>query len=190
MSVLKIVTYPDPVLKEKTKDFLRIDDEARCLVDDMLETMYSAPGVGLAAPQVGKGVSLVVMDPGPPEGEPRFEEDGTPIRNPVVLFNPKIVERSGQACINEGCLSLPDFELEVKRSERVKVEALDRDGNPITIDADGFLAIIIQHETDHLRGKLLVDYSSALKRSLYRKKRRKIKAAAKSEQKPEKSSIV
>jgi peptide deformylase len=129
----------------------------------MAETMYAASGIGLAAPQVGQGLALVVID------VKRDEERG----NPLFLFNPCIVATSGETVYEEGCLSVPDLVADVVRAARVVVQATDREGNPLNIDADSLLAICLQHELDHLEGRLLLDHISPLKRVLYKKRRLK-----------------
>lgn len=170
MALLKILTYPDPFLRQPTKPVTEIDDQLQAIIEDMAETMYEAPGVGLAAIQVGIDKSIVVYDP---EADPEK-------RNYQVLINPEIVSEEGtMVSENEGCLSVPDFRADVKRSERVVVEALDRNGKPLKIEAEGLLSVIMQHEIDHLKGILFIDRISALKRQLYKKKRIK---ALKSEQ--------
>lgn len=162
MSILDIVTYPDPFLQNPTRPVESIDDDIQTLVDDMTETMYRAPGVGLAAIQVGSGHSLVVIDEYP------GEEDRN---SPIVLINPRIAERHGSVLSEgEGCLSVPDFRADVKRAAAVVVEAFDRHGKPIRMERDDFLAIVLQHEIDHLEGTLFIDRISALKRQLYKRK--------------------
>jgi len=164
MAKLTILEYPDPRLRTKATPVERVDDELRRLIDDMLETMYAAPGIGLAATQVDVHRRLVVMD---------LSEDKT---RPMTLVNPEIIERSGSLEVEEGCLSVPGiFDTPTVRSEKVRVRALDRNGKPFELDADGLLAICIQHELDHLDGKLFVDYLSELKRNRIRKKLEKEK---------------
>ncbi|MGD8369797.1 MAG: peptide deformylase [Desulfobacterales bacterium] len=162
MSILKIVTYPEPFLKQPTKAIENIDGRLQQLIDDMSETMYAAPGVGLAAIQVGVDQSLLVFDVAQ-------QEDGD--RRLQVLINPRIVEKEGELLSeNEGCLSVPDFRADVKRSERVLVDAADRDGNPLRLEAEGFMAVVLQHEIDHLNGTLFIDRISSLKRNLYKRR--------------------
>src|SRR5690606_11988801 len=144
MSRLEIVLYPEPVLTTPAKDVDEVDDEVRRLVDDMIETMYDAPGIGLAAPQVGKPVRVCICDVSNPQ------EDEEPKLH--VLINPRVVERQGNIVWEEGCLSMPGLYREVKRSAQVVVEALDRDGNPQRYEAEGLLAVCMQHEIDHLDG--------------------------------------
>lgn len=164
MSVLPILTYPDPVLKKVSRPVDEFNDKLQVLIDDMLETMYQAPGIGLAAPQVGESLRLVVMD------VPQGENQRT---GPLVLINPRIVEKEGNIEFEEGCLSLPGLNCPIKRAARVKVEALDRNGNLFVIEAEDLLAICLQHELDHLDGKLFMDYISPLKRALYKKQRQR-----------------
>jgi peptide deformylase len=141
-----------------------VDDEIRQLIADMIETMYAEPGVGLAANQVGSDRRLLVYDVSP--------QDET--ANPKVLVNPEIVEKEGsQLSENEGCLSVPDFRSDVKRYAQIRVQALDLEGNPLDFRAEGFESIVLQHEIDHLQGILFIDRISALKRELYKRRRKK-----------------
>ena len=167
MKVLDIVTYPDNFLKTPTRAVENIDGKLQGLIDDMGGTMYQAPGIGLAAIQVGIDKSLLVYDIAP-------KEEGRMLN---VLINPKIVAKEGEILSeDEGCLSVPELRADVKRAARVLVEAVDRDGNPLRIEADGMLAIVLQHEIDHLNGTLIVDHISALKRQMYtRRMLKKIK---------------
>ncbi len=164
MAILKILTYPDKFLKKPTKPLENIDGRTQKMIDDMAETMYQAPGVGLAAIQAGFDKSVIVYDVAP-----RDEK-----RDLHVLINPRIVEKEGSVLSeNEGCLSVPDFRSDVRRYATVLVEGLDRDGNPVRIEADGFLSVVLQHEIDHLNGILFIDRISALKRQLYTRKVKK-----------------
>lgn len=164
MTTLKIVTYPDQLLTRPTKPVENIDQSIQDLIEKMAVTMYEAPGVGLAAIQVGIDKSIVVYDESPRDGNRDFN----------VLINPKIIRREGEILSeNEGCLSVPDFTATVTRAAQVTVEALDREGKPLTIDAEDLLAIILQHEIDHLNGILFVDRLSALKRELFKRRVRK-----------------
>ncbi|NQV86425.1 MAG: peptide deformylase [Woeseiaceae bacterium] len=158
MSKLKILEFPDPRLRTKASPVLVVDDELRALIDDMFETMYEAPGIGLAATQVDVHKRLLVADVS-------VENDA-----PYVLVNPEILEKDGVTVTDEGCLSVPGFYEEVERAEHVKVSFLDRDGIEQNLDAHGLLAVCIQHEMDHLDGKLFVDYLSEAKRTRIRKK--------------------
>jgi peptide deformylase len=164
VSVLDIRTYPDEVLREKAEPVKAVDDSLRRLADDMVETMYSAPGVGLAAPQVGVSKRLVVADVRSHEGE------DAPL---VVLFNPEILSAEGSAEIEEGCLSLPGLLTYVKRAEKILVRGLDREGREATVEAEGLLAIVLQHEIEHLDGVLIIDKASLLKREFYKKRIKK-----------------
>ena len=164
MTQLTIVTYPDKFLKQPTRPVENIDGVLQAAIDDMGETMYAAPGIGLAAIQVGWNKSLLIFDVAPPD------ED----RSLHVLINPKIIASEGQVLSSdEGCLSVPDFRADVKRAEKVQVEAVDREGNPVRIDAEGYLAIVLQHEIDHLNGTLFIDHISSLKREMYKRRIKK-----------------
>ncbi|HEY9149525.1 MAG: peptide deformylase [Gammaproteobacteria bacterium] len=158
MAILNILHFPDPRLRNMAKPVAQVDDEIRGLLDDMLETMYQAPGIGLAATQVNIAKRLVVIDISEGKDQPLF------------LVNPEIVARDGIEEMEEGCLSVPGFFEKVTRADSVKVRALGRDGQPFELDAEGLLAVCIQHEIDHLDGKLFVDYLSGLKRQRIRKK--------------------
>ncbi len=164
MTVLDILTYPDSFLKKRTAPVEDIDGAMQTIFDSMAATMYVAPGVGLAAPQVGIGQSFIVYDIAP-------REEGHDLH---VLVNPKIITSEGEILSeNEGCLSVPDFRADVKRAERILVEGVDRDGNPLRFEADGLLAIVIQHELDHLNGTLFIDHISTLKRQMYKRRVKK-----------------
>jgi peptide deformylase len=159
MAKLTILEYPDPRLRTRAVPVAAVDDSIRRLIDDMLETMYGAPGIGLAATQVDVHKRVLVTDVSREQNQPR------------AFVNPQIVERSGSTEAEEGCLSVPGiFDKLTARSERIVVRALDRDGQPFELEADGLLAVCIQHEMDHLEGKLFVDYLSELKRGRIRKK--------------------
>ncbi|MBL8251094.1 MAG: peptide deformylase [Candidatus Competibacter sp.] len=158
MAQLTILHYPDPRLRRPALAVETVDDGARALIDDMLDTMYAAPGIGLAATQVNVQKRIVVMDVS--ESKDR----------PLVFVNPSILEREGACESEEGCLSVPGYYERVERAARVRVSALDRRGEPFELEAEGLLAVCIQHEIDHLDGKLFVDYLSALKRDRIRKK--------------------
>ena len=164
MAKLPIITAPDPRLKRVAKPVETVDDRVRQLMDDMLETMYDAPGIGLAAPQVGVLERVVVVDIGRDEGE----------SEPLRLANPEVVWRSEEtAAYEEGCLSLPEHYAEVLRPAQVKVRYVDYDNEIREIEADGLLATCIQHEIDHLNGVLFVDHISALKRNMILRKLQK-----------------
>ena len=168
MAVLPILIYPDPLLKQKSIAVEIIDEEVVNLAENMLETMYQAPGtgVGLAAPQVGRNQRLIVIDI-----NRRAEEPGD--SKPIILVNPEIVESEGEITYDEGCLSVPDYTIDITRSEKIKVCGQDLEGNLVEIEADKLLAIILQHEIDHLDGNLIIDHVSSLKRELYRRKLKK-----------------
>lgn len=164
MSLLDIVKYPDDFLSKPTRPVENIDGKLQQLIEDMAETMYSASGIGLAANQVGNSRSFIVYDIQQQDGERKIQ----------VLINPRIIEMEGQIISeSEGCLSVPDYRSDVKRAERVFVEGFDREGNPKRIEAEGLLAILFQHEIDHLEGKLFIDRISLLKRELYKKRIKK-----------------
>lgn len=165
MAKLPIVVLPDPVLRQVSKPVQKVDADVRRLLDDMLETMYAAPGVGLAAIQVGVPKRIVVLDIGD-EDDDEDEDDGR-ARRPLFLINPEIVERSEEQRLHEeGCLSIPDVRVEIGRPAKVHVRYLDREGKPQELAAEGLLATAIQHEIDHLDGKLIIDYLSRLKRDI------------------------
>jgi len=158
MSTLDILTFPDWRLRNKAKPVSAVSDEIRHIVDDMLDTMYQAQGIGLAAIQVDIPLRIVVID--------ISENKDTPL----YLINPEIVERQGMEEMDEGCLSVPGFYERVRRAEKIRVQALNRDGEAFDLETDGLLAVCIQHEVDHLDGKLFVDHISSLKRQRIRKK--------------------
>jgi peptide deformylase len=165
MAIRKILTYPDKFLRQPTKPVLDIDGVIQELIDDMADTMYEAPGVGLAAIQVGFDQSILIYDGLPGEVSRSLE----------VLINPKIVNSEGEAISqDEGCLSVPEFRADLKRASTILVEGFNREGKPIQIEAEGYLAIVLQHEIDHLNGKLFIDHLSALKRELYKRRIKKM----------------
>ena len=178
MSILKIHTYPDPVLKGPSEPVQEVNEKVCRLLDDMAETMYLNSGIGLAAPQVGEKLRLIVLD------VERGETGDTLLK----LINPRIVEGQGKTKSEEGCLSLPDLLVEVERSEAVTVEALLPDGEETRIEAEGLLGICLQHEIDHLDGVLLVDRLSSLRRSLYYRKRVKEDSKPEEEDTPSRTS--
>lgn len=163
MAILNILHFPDPRLRTRAAPVPHVDDKIRRLVDDMFDTMYDAPGIGLAATQVNEHQRVIVIDVSEEKNEPR------------VFINPEILSRDGVEQMDEGCLSVPGVYETVERAERVKVRALNRDGQPFELEADGLLAVCIQHEMDHLEGKLFVDYLSSLKRERIRKKLEKLR---------------
>ena len=166
MSLLTILEYPDPRLRTVAQSVSAFDGALQTLIDNMFETMYAAPGIGLAATQVNVHRQLLVLDVS--------EEKNAP----MVLINPKIVASEGAQTYQEGCLSVPGIYADVERADRISVEALDRHGQPLKFDAEGLLAVCIQHEMDHLAGKLFVDYLSPLKRELVRRKLEKQRRTA------------
>jgi len=161
--MLKILTYPNPVLRKKAEEVKEIDQDLIDLARQMAETMYAAPGIGLAAPQVGESIRLIVVDVSYTQGKPDLK----------VLLNPEIVEREGSILMEEGCLSIPGIRADVERSQKVLVRGLDIKGRPVEIEAEGLLAVCLQHEVDHLDGILFIDHLSRLKRSLIERKLRK-----------------
>lgn len=174
MSLLPIITLPDPILRQKSSPVERVDDELRRTLDDMLETMYDAPGVGLAANQVNIAKRFIVVD----AGDGRDDDDGDDreeVHNPLFMINPEIVTRSDRLRgYEEGCLSLPDVRVEIERPDAVIVRYIDRDGNPQELEAEGLLATVIQHEVDHLDGKLIIDFLSSLRRDMIVRKFKKM----------------
>jgi len=158
MMTLNILKYPDPRLRTVAKPVAEVTDETRALIDNMFATMYAAPGIGLAATQVDVHERIIVIDIS-------AEKDA-----PLVLINPEITAKNGTEVMEEGCLSVPSIYEKVERAESISVQALDRNGESITIDTDGMLAVCIQHEIDHLDGKVFVDYLSPLKQQRIGKK--------------------
>tara|TARA_A100001037_G_scaffold222387_1_gene200237 strand:+ start:484 stop:996 length:513 start_codon:yes stop_codon:yes gene_type:complete len=166
MAILKIIKAPDPILKKRCLPVDVVDDTIRRLMDDMLETMYDAPGIGLAAPQVAIHKRIIVVDGSEKDAE----------REPLFLANPELIQTSNElTTFNEGCLSFPDQYAEVERPKTVKVRYLDYNNEIKEIDADGLLSTCIQHEIDHLNGKLFVDRISLLKRNIIIRKMKKLK---------------
>jgi peptide deformylase len=166
MALLPIYETPDPILRQISSPVEEVTDELRKLIDDMFDTMYAAPGIGLAAIQVGVPKRLLVIDLQEPE-----EEGGEPIKDPLVFVNPEILEVSETTKpYNEGCLSLPDQYAEVLRPDRVRARWLDRNGQAHEEWIDGLLAVCLQHEIDHLNGILFIDHLSRLKRDMIMKK--------------------
>ena len=166
MAILEILVAPDPRLKTRAKPVAVVDDRIRRLMDDMLETMYAAPGIGLAAPQVGEAVRVVVVDVA--------QKDG--VRAPLRMVNPEIVWASEDRIpYEEGCLSLPEHYADVTRPRQVRVRYLDETGAARELEAEGLLAVCVQHELDHLEGTLFVDHISALRRGMILKKLQKLK---------------
>ena len=163
MAILHICTYPEEILRQRAEPITEIDEEVVKLVDHMAETMYSAPGIGLAATQVGVAKQLLVADIAPRRPESEL----------IVLINPEIVAAEGEVIIEEGCLSVPEYQAEVKRHEKITVRGLNLKGEEVEIEAEGLLAVVLQHEIDHLNGMLFIDRLSKLKRDLYKRKVRK-----------------
>jgi peptide deformylase len=158
MAVLPILNHPDQRLRKKTPPVQKFDAALQKLIDDMFETMYAAPGVGLAANQVGVQLRLAVMDCSDEHNQP------------LVMINPEVVETSERVEMEEGCLSVPDIRDKVQRYNKLKLRALDREGKPYELEAEGLMAQCVQHEIDHLDGKLYIDYLSSLKRERIKKK--------------------
>lgn len=165
MALLEINTYPDEVLRKKALSIEKIDERIIKLAGDMAQTMYAAPGVGLAAPQVGQSVRMITIDT--QQGE---------IGHLYTLINPEIIGAEGEILYEEGCLSVPDIREEVTRAEKVVVRALDLEGNPFTIEGEELMAVVLQHEIDHLNGVLFIDKLSKLKQGMIKRKLRKAKA--------------
>jgi len=163
MAILTICTYPEAILNKRAEPVTEIDEEVVRLVDHMAETMYSAPGIGLAATQVGVAKQVLVADIAPRRPESEL----------IVLINPEIVAAEGEVIFEEGCLSVPDYQAEVKRHEKVTVRGLNLKGEEVELEAEGLLAVVLQHEIDHLNGVLFIDRLSKLKRDLYKRKLRK-----------------
>jgi len=163
MALREILVWPEECLKKKAAEIDTIDFQLVTLAEDMVQTMYSAPGVGLAAPQVGESKRLIVVDPHAKESP----------GNPLVVINPVIPEGIGRELGEEMCLSVPNFAVEVPRYTKILIKGLDLKGKPVEIEAEGFLARIFQHEIDHLNGQAIIGYASSLKRSIYLKKAKK-----------------
>jgi len=172
MTKRDIITLPDPILRKPSAPVERVDDAVRALMDDMLETMYDAPGVGLAAVQLAIPRRVIVMDvnyrSGDEEGE---EENGEVAKAPICMVNPEILSRGDEMRIHEeGCLSIPEFYAEIERSAKITVRYIDRAGKQQERECEGMLATVVQHEVDHINGKLFIDYLSRLKRDRVIKK--------------------
>jgi peptide deformylase len=168
MSNLKIYQYPEPVLRKETAKISSFDEDLVKLIEDMAETMYNAPGIGLAAPQIGRSVKLIVVDTSKdPEGEKQY----------MALVNPEIVAHEGTQLDEEGCLSVPELTSHVKRHKKITVTYQDSDGIPHELTTEDRFAVVLQHEIDHLNGILFIDHLSPLKRNLYKKKVKKWLAA-------------
>lgn len=163
MAILNILHYPDPRLRQKALPVEKVDNETKQFISDMFETMYDAPGIGLAATQANVQKRIIVID---------ISEDKS---QPLCFVNPEILQSEGEEIMEEGCLSVPGIYEKVKRADHIKVRALDREGKEFEMEADGILSTCIQHEMDHLEGKLFVDYLSELKRQRIRKKLEKLR---------------
>jgi peptide deformylase len=167
MAILPIRLYPDPVLLAEAREVADINGELQRLIDCMAATMYHAPGLGLAANQVGDLRQVIVFDVAKRDGPPDLK----------VMLNPRIVACEGEILHTEGCLSVPDYSAEVRRCRKICVAGFDREGKPLEIEAEGLMAVVLQHEIDHLHGKLFIDRLSRLKRGLYLRKLKKQAAA-------------
>jgi peptide deformylase len=180
MALLQILHFPDSRLRKKAQPVDKVNDQVRQTVEDMLETMYNAPGIGLAATQVNIQQQIIVID---------VSEDKT---SPLCLINPEIITQDGEEEMQEGCLSVPGIFENVKRAERITVRALNKNGEQFDLEADGLLAVCIQHEMDHLNGKLFVDYLSPLKIQRIKKKMLKLKKhePLESEAPPQSANII
>ncbi|MCD6137524.1 MAG: peptide deformylase [Deltaproteobacteria bacterium] len=164
MGVRKIITYPDTVLRERAEPVTNIDGSVQQLIDDMIDTMYHAPGIGLASNQIGEPQRIIIFDVSAKD-EPN---------DLIVLINPEIIEADGRIVNEEGCLSVIDYSAQVERAKSVTVRGVDREGNPVTLKKEGLGAIVLQHEIDHLNGTLFIDHISKLKRELYKIKLKKL----------------
>ncbi|MBI0027898.1 peptide deformylase [Gilliamella sp. B14448G11] len=162
MAILPVLRFPDERLRKVAKPVTQFTPELQTIIDNMIETMYAEKGIGLASTQVDIHEQIIVID---------VTEDKS---QPYVIINPEVISKEGETGIEEGCLSIPDCRGFVPRAEKIKIKALDRDGNPYEIDADDLLAICIQHEMDHLKGKLFIDYLSPLKRQRIEQKMKKL----------------
>ena len=178
MALLEILHFPDPRLRLKAKPVAQVDDQVRQMVKDMFETMYDAPGIGLAATQVNIQLEVIVIDVSENKDEP------------LCLINPKIIAQDGTEEMEEGCLSVPGFYESVTRAESVKIQALNKDGDTFELTADGLLAVCIQHEMDHLQGKLFVDYLSPLKRQRIKKKLEKLEKSNTGKKSHSESNVI
>ncbi len=186
MAVRKIRIWPDPALKEKARPVTEVDGAIKTLVDDMFETMYKSNGIGLAATQIAVAQRVITIDLDPKghsrtDDEVRQELAEWGFKGPLALINPQIVSGEGQIVWEEGCLSVPGINEEVKRKEHVIVKAVGVDGNEFTVEAHGLFAVCLQHETDHLEGKVFVEYLSKLKRDVIRRKMERLRAEGEEE---------
>jgi peptide deformylase len=185
MSLLPIIEVPDPLLRGQSAPVERVDDELKRLIADMFETMYEAPGIGLAAVQVAVPRRLVVIDLQDPDPVPEGEEEGPPVKRPHVFINPEILTGSdARKSYNEGCLSIPEQYAEIERPDTVRARWLDADGKSHEGEFDGLMSVCLQHEVDHLNGVLFIDYLSRLKRDMI------VKKVVKSRKDREKAAIL
>lgn len=168
MAVRDILLFPHPLLKKTCDEVTSLDDASRALLKDLSDTMYASPGVGLAAPQIGITLRAVAVDVTrkPPSGKPPPPGHGL-----LALLNPRVVKSEGEQKFREGCLSIPDFLADIRRAAKVRVEGMDADGNPVMVEAEGFEAVALQHEIDHLDGLLFLDRVGDVKTDLFRRKR-------------------
>ena len=164
MAARRILTYPDTVLREPAESVTNIDGKTQEFINDMVDTMYQAPGIGLASNQVGEPWRIIIFDTSAKDQPSDL----------VVVINPEIIEVGGVVSSDEACLSVIDYSAEIKRAQRVAIQGLDREGNPITLEREGLGAIVLQHEIDHLDGVLFIDHVSKLKRELYKRRLKKI----------------
>ena len=168
MAVRQIVVVPSEILNARALEIENIDDYVCTLAHDMAETMYEAPGIGLAANQVGEALRLIVVDVQYAYAEPKEKK-----KDPIIIVNPRIAACEGEDTLEEGCLSVPEFNVEVSRAQCVEVQGVSLDGQPVRFEAEGLLARVLQHEIDHLEGTTLLEHASALKRNLYRRRLKK-----------------
>ena len=185
MSLMPIIEVPDPILRGKSAPVERVDDELQRLIGDMFDTMYDAPGIGLAAVQVAVPRRLVVIDLQDPDPVPEGEEEGPPVKRPHVSINPEILHRSdARKVYNEGCLSIPEQYAEIERPDIVRLRWLDEQGKQQEGQFDGLMSVCLQHEVDHLDGVLFIDYLSRLKRDMI------IRKVVKSRRDREKAAVL
>ena len=171
MALREIKIFPDPALREKAEPVTEFDEALRKLTEDMIETMYGHSGVGLAAPQIGVGQRVIIIDGGPEDDDE--DEEGEDRRRTLILVNPEIVEKDGEITWNEGCLSFPGIYEDIDRASRVVVNACDIDGVNVTVEGEGLLAVALQHEIDHLDGALIFDYMSYIRKKLIKRELKK-----------------
>ncbi len=169
MSILRIYQYPEPVLRKKAKKVEKFDDSLKTLIEDIAETMYDAPGIGLAAPQIGESIRLLVVDIGQSQEEREY----------LAIINPEITHHEGKQIDEEGCLSIPDLTANVERFKKISLTYQDMEGKEHELTTEDRFAVVIQHEMDHLEGILFLDHLSPLKRNLYKKKMKKLLASSK-----------